>query len=226
MKYLATLFFLFLGQNIHADPPGFHGMVLFGKTRLYASHLPMFHSPHHYQWIFELQLDEKALAVYLQDQEMSGNTLYSMAPSTFVLPEMVENPKPFTASLFRGHFEKGGQLILRTAQVNVVKTVFFKQLNADAELPFLYSGLLFGNSKEIFLAHRISGAPDFDQIVQVTPTPDLVQLVAKTHHPFFLESTANQHPLSIPSTVQLPGRVSQEVHLQKQIHLEFDDLKH
>ena len=42
--------------NAQADRPSVHGMLLFGKENLYASHLPMFHAPHDYQVIFKLNL--------------------------------------------------------------------------------------------------------------------------------------------------------------------------
>ncbi len=43
-------------MGLPQEKPGFHGMVLVGQRRAYLSHLPMFHSPHDYQAVFEVSL--------------------------------------------------------------------------------------------------------------------------------------------------------------------------
>ena len=59
MKYfiLGLLGLLVSGSMANADVPTTHGMLLFGNETVYASHLPMFHSPHDYQLILELDLE-------------------------------------------------------------------------------------------------------------------------------------------------------------------------
>ena len=46
------------GHHISAtDKTSVHGMLIFGKEKIYASHLPLFHPPHDYQIILELELN-------------------------------------------------------------------------------------------------------------------------------------------------------------------------
>lgn len=40
------------GHIHYTDKPSVHGMTLMGTELIYASHLPMFHTPHDYQIIF------------------------------------------------------------------------------------------------------------------------------------------------------------------------------
>ena len=65
MKKIFAIAFFFIsyaawGQHsipASEDKPATHGMLIFGTNKIYASHLPMFHSPHNYQVILELDLD-------------------------------------------------------------------------------------------------------------------------------------------------------------------------
>ena len=53
------------------EEPNFHGMVLVGEKRAYLYHLPMFHSPHDYQAIFEVSLtsdDADVMPAYRRDR--------------------------------------------------------------------------------------------------------------------------------------------------------------
>jgi hypothetical protein len=150
----------------HHDHPSIHGMAVVGEETIYLSHLPMFHSPHDYQVIFEVNLNEKAKATYLASKRTFAETVYTIAPESFVLPEMVENPKPFHAALYRGHFERGGEAITDVI-ITITRVVHFKKF--DPHQPKLGSArfFLFGKGKEKFLAHEISAKPDFDQILAV-----------------------------------------------------------
>src|SRR4051812_9463415 len=71
MKVLGSLLFsvLLSGATVYADTPSIHGMVVFGGEKdTYASHLPMFHSPHDRQVILKIALNNlpgsKALEKY------------------------------------------------------------------------------------------------------------------------------------------------------------------
>ncbi len=78
------------------DKPSTHGMLIFGKEQIYASHLPLFHTPHNYQIIIELQLDNLSKEKFLKDQLQHPEfTTYTIEPERFVLPEMIKNPQAF-----------------------------------------------------------------------------------------------------------------------------------
>ena len=78
--------------------------------------------------------------------------------------------RSFTGTVFRGHLERGGQIIdaLRDVDVTVKRVVYsrkfdLKQLQKWEELDYI----LFGSGQELFLAHLISAPPDFDQILSI-----------------------------------------------------------
>jgi hypothetical protein len=103
------------------DKPSTHGMLLVGSEKIYASHLPMFHSPHNYQIILELELSKMDKQKYVIDKNKNLNyTTYTIEPETFVLPDMVNLPRPFKVNLYRGHFERGGIQILKNVTVKIV----------------------------------------------------------------------------------------------------------
>lgn len=150
----------------HQDHPSVHGMAIVGEETIYLSHLPMFHSPHDYQAIFEAELDDSAKAVFLASKEASAETVYTIAPEAFVLPEMAVNPRPFQAELFRGHFERGGEKIAQ-ATVTIRRVVYFRKFDPHQPKSAAATFFLFGKGKEKFLAHEISARPDFDQLLAV-----------------------------------------------------------
>lgn len=63
--YLLLLLFVFKttsAQHVHyPDKPNTHGMLLMGMEIVYAEHLPMFHQPHDYQIILELEFSKTDL---------------------------------------------------------------------------------------------------------------------------------------------------------------------
>ncbi|TGE24872.1 hypothetical protein E5K00_06640 [Hymenobacter aquaticus] len=209
------------------DRPGTHGMLVFGTTRVFASHLPMFHGPHHYQVVLELTLSDSAKAVYQASwQQFPGETVYTLEPEQFVLPEMVRQPRPFRATLYRGHFERGGTPIARQITVRIKQVLYFEQLNPKARpKPAV---LLVGQGFEQFLLHRIAGRPDFDQVVQLREqarvglrawTEPLLQL--------FYTKAAKQ-PLQAGQDLLLRPAAGGEVsarRVTRSLYLEHDDLR-
>lgn len=171
MKFLTVLFSTLLHLSITLaahDHPSVHGMLMVGQQKVYLSHLPMFHSPHDYQAIFEATLSSEALQVYKQNQAVSKDNIFTLVPEVFVLPDMAANPRPFKAQIYKGHFERGGTKI---ADATVeVKVLYFKKFNPVAVEPAKPQFILFGNNQEQFAAHQIFAKPNFDQIYSVTVT--------------------------------------------------------
>lgn len=152
----------------HADHPSVHGMLLFGNEKIYVSHLPMFHSPHDYQLLAELELPASAMAAYKKAQaQKPEESVYTLVPESFVLPEMVAKPKAFSASLVQGHFERGGNTIVGKVTVKLGKILHFRKFDPMAAKPAQATYLWFGNSQESFVAHFITTKPDFDHVAQV-----------------------------------------------------------
>lgn len=181
--FLSVIILVFMAEansTHHSDRPSVHGMLMVGTERIYLSHLPMFHSPHDYQAIFEVQIDNRAHAEYLESLSHSTEKVYTLVPEVFVLPEMVRNPRSFSADIFKGHFERGGSIVVENVRFEITKVLYFRKFKPGDVHPPHAIYLLFGNQEEQFLAHLITAAPDFDQISQVSvPESVLGPLQAK-----------------------------------------------
>ena len=136
------------------------------------------------------------MAAYVQDRrENSESGMYGFEPiidlqdqdpltDPFVLSDLVTPSDPqdpnsppvrssFKGNIFRGHFEdfhvheKEGPKILDDVVAHVTSAVVFRKFDPHPpELPQL-EYFLFGTAQELFLAHVITGPPDFDQILGV-----------------------------------------------------------
>lgn len=173
------------------DKATFHGMVFFGEQTAYLSHLPMFMSPHDYQAIFEVTLSKAGtdpLGIYLEDRRTHPKSrMYGLPPAEdFILTDLVTPANPhdpqsppllssFMGDIYRGHFEtfheheKGGEPVpgLESVAAHVTNAVLFRKFNPHAQALPQLEYFLFGKARELFLAHVITGPPDFDQILGV-----------------------------------------------------------
>lgn len=147
------------------DPEGFHGMLFFGQgDTFYISHLPMFHKPHNYQAILEVKLKPEAKAKYKAKLAEKGG-YFTFAPSgEFVLPEMVVSKKGFSGTLVQGHFERGGEELLDT-DLEIVRVVFYKQMNDKDKKPAKERYAIFGKDGEYYMAHEVFERPNVDEII-------------------------------------------------------------
>jgi len=213
-------------ENHSQDKPSTHGMLIFGKEKIYASHLPMFHSPHDYQIILELELDKDTQKLFVTDQENNPEyTTYTIEPEKFVLPDMIHNPKPFKANLYRGHFERGGTKIASDIIVTLKTVIYYDKFNTTKARATSNTFILFGNEKENFIAHQITNKPDFDQIIQVKMAANLL-LENKKHELIIVNKTENS-PIGVGGNdIEVTNNSNVfNITLLKQLYLEFDDLK-
>jgi len=171
------------GQNHDAqdDPPEVHGMAVIGSDTVYLSHLPMFMPVHNYQVILEAEFtgpDGRPDLGYAEDRKKNPGLLYTLRPKPFVLPELLLRTGPaarssFTGDVFRHHYERTRPPNPRPVQVandvtvTVRKVVHGRKFELAAARPPQLEYILFGRGNELFLAHLISGPPDFDQLIQV-----------------------------------------------------------
>ena len=117
------------------DRPATHGMLIVGNKTIYLSHLPMFHAPHDYQVIVEARFHAPQgdpQATYVADRTRTGTPIYTLVPQPFVLPDVIKGKRSFTATIFRGHFERGGTPIAANVTVDIVRVLLFKQLRFPA----------------------------------------------------------------------------------------------
>lgn len=202
----------------HGDKPDVHGMLVVGEETVFLSHLPMFDHPHHdYQVILQVSFAQPSgdpQAVYVNDRRAHPETrIYTLVPERFVLHELVstdpERPprRSFRATVFRGHFERGGTSILENVEVNVERVVHFRRFE-----PLAY--LLFGDGEEHFLAHLITKPPDFDQVLSVQVTG----------HQFSPEALARGVRVTTPDRVNsLANRLRENERVAAHAHLDGPD---
>ena len=149
------------------DRPSTHGMLVFGRARVFLSHLPMSRTPHDYQLVFEAGLPAAVLAQYRSDAAAHPAELYTLEPaSQWVLPNTITRDTMFLAHLYRGHFERGGVRIAADIPVTVRQVVMFRRfVPNDSVRPSAWFGV--GSGRERFLVHRVAGLGDVDQVVQL-----------------------------------------------------------
>lgn len=226
---LFTCFLGFFFKPELSNRPAIHGMLLMGKTQIYASHLPLFHAPHDYQVILELHIDASSTEVYKESlKNFPKKTVYTLEPERFELPLMLHNPVAFKANIYRGHFERGADEIVHDAIVHIIKVLYFKQLDGRISQPLDYNALLFGNVSELFLAHLITSAPDFDQISSIKLKDLEIQkrLSALAVLPILLPETTNKKPISgTKLEAKTIGGFPFKILSVKSLYTEFGDLK-
>lgn len=154
---------------------GKHGMLIFGGEQyLYASHLPMFHAPHHYQVIFHFHLQDAKREQELRQQLRKKAQVWTIDPIEFDLLSLSSSPTGWTfqADVFEGHFERNG--IKRYSQQSIVvdEVVVFRELkmgmtSEDQKGLSAYYFLLKDGSR-FFAMKEIDRRPDFDTLLMLT----------------------------------------------------------
>ncbi len=214
--------------SVPADLPSVHGMLLFGEERVFLSHLPMFHSPHDYQVILEAELDRAAQSAYRRSRIASQETVYTLVPETFVLPELVRSPRPFRAQLYRGHFERGGELIAGDVRVTLKEVLHFRRFDPKATRSREASYLLFGEGRDQYLAHLIEAKPDFDQVLRVRSAAPVERGGAKTLE-LKLKGAPATRPLAAAALADFESALDAKrlrLRVESSLYLEHGDLAH
>jgi hypothetical protein len=155
-----------MDMGVGSNDVAVHGMFAFGEKTLYLSHLPMFSAPHDEQAIFEALFDSKGMTAYAFAKKSNPDQMVTIVPEPFSLLAMIAHPASFKADLYMGHFERGGQKIASGIKVKIVKVVHAHHLGEPS--PDSEKEIHFGEPGEMYEAHFISAAPDFDQIDRIT----------------------------------------------------------
>ena len=205
-----------------ADPPAIHGLVLLGTDTVYAVHMPTFTSPYDIQAVLRVSLSTDG---YLTARSRFGTSaVFTVRPQTYVPFEDLEPGVAFPAELYFGRFGRGGEP-LGTLTVEVEETLYEGRVGtseAEPLPPGLLRYVLFGR-EQLFLAHGITGPPDFDQV-----------LTAQIIGEFLMEGDGKAHPVTVPGRPDdLGGRLRPgeqirpgdvELRVLAEVYLETDDL--
>jgi hypothetical protein len=166
-----------------------------------------------------------------------------MTPSDPHDPSSAPIRTAFTGTVFRGHFEdfhpheKEGPAILSGVVAHVANPVLFRKFDPHATRPPQLPYFLFGSSGDLYLAHAVSGAPDFDQIlaVEVDGHP-LVDADLRRAVPVAVPGRSDtaedrlRPGETAPAQLSAPAEggtraVPVNVHVRAQEYFETDDLK-
>lgn len=167
-----------------SDPTvGVHGMVLVAPARgpareVLLSHLPMYRAPHRHQVIVRAALDAATQRLLAADRARHGDTLYTIEPERFALvhldPARFAGPFAIRATLYRGHFERGGTPIARNVAFTLQRSLVFRPIHAEDVRPRgAQHAYLVPLGAEQLLVHRVAGAPSHEQLVRVEVTGTL-----------------------------------------------------
>jgi hypothetical protein len=151
-----------------------HGMVVFGEQTIYLYHLPMWHGVHAWQIILEASMDTQSLALYQADR-VAGSHLNTFSPKSFALAQIKPGFK-IAGTLFHGHFEQGGTPLAQGIEsvLTVQRVVMIKALNPNETKRTTPMYRVFGHGTKWFAAHVASHNPDFDQVLDINPVPNLL----------------------------------------------------
>ncbi|UOQ70339.1 hypothetical protein [Hymenobacter cellulosilyticus] len=216
-------------RAVTADRPSTHGMLLFGWQRVYASHLPMFHSPHNYQVLLELELsDSTQAALQASKRQFPAEEVYTLEPESFVLPEMLRQPRPFRATVYRGHFERGGTPIARGVQVRIRQVLYAESLPTKTGPAPKSALLLVGTAPDQYVVHRIARQPDFDQVASVVSAGSVGKLIPHLPMLQVLPTSMAKKPVKAGQVLNFrptaPGMPDQ-LTIGTSLYLEHNDLR-
>lgn len=244
MKSFSSLLFLIVltatePAPARADATGIHGMVLFGDSQAYASHLPMFHAPHDRQLILKVSLKplpgSHGHASYAR-AKAGGTTYFTLEPRIMDLEKIASGAKTeFVASVYAGHFERGGHN-LGDLKVIVEKVVLSKKLDASAPIHQTEKYFVFGEAGNYFAAHLIASKPSFDAIFEVSRPYELRFPHCRTRvcgDPTQVPVRDESLPIELngpesadPTQAGLGNWVGPMADVKKTIHVEENDLSH
>ena len=126
-----------------------------------------------------------------------------------------------------------GTPIAETVPVKIIKVIYFKKFEKDAHKPAALDYILFGSSREQFMAHLITAKPDFDQVLSVEADNDQTKSAIENSQYAMLEipGTPNSKPVSDTEplhaiAMQAKGQLALTLRKPREYYLEFDDLSH
>lgn len=161
-------------QQAHAHGEakhGVHGMVLFGRSALWASHLPMYEAPHDAQVVLAVEIVDPAIAEAYR-RELGNAPLVTFVPEPFDLRALEPGGAgmpTLRGTIVRGHFERGGEVWREDVETRT-QVVWFRAIDGAAQPAD--AAIAFGRGDETYLMHLVGARPGVDRIVAVDgPAP-------------------------------------------------------
>ena len=148
-------------QHSQHNLMGSHGMVLIyhPEEGFFASHLPLYSTPHNYQIIYQVKLEEPQKYI-----DMIGKGMVTLLPSNFDLKRLISGESfAINTKIFQGHFERGGEVKFST-DMTFVKPILIEKVSATftSSKATFYQAVI--SDQHAIFAHKIQQAPSFDAI--------------------------------------------------------------
>ncbi|WP_369355420.1 NAD(P)/FAD-dependent oxidoreductase [Streptomyces sp. cg2] len=155
----------------------FHRFLILGKEKLFFYHLALYSetSGHNYQAVYTFDVPDALRDKYREDLKANEDkwVFYSLqCPEHFLLPDLKPG-KEFNVYLERVLVSDGGatrkfEKITTLTRVKCQEVLSFRKLGgADYPYPDYLTYLVFGEGKEIHLAHQLAQKPNWDEVVTV-----------------------------------------------------------
>jgi len=202
----------------HGSTMGVHGMVIFGgRDGLFAAHLPLFRAPHDRQIVLRLAVDDPAVDRTVR-AELATGALWTLEPERFELARLYRHaPDPlraFRASLYRGHFERGGKVVHKAVPVRVEAVLIDRALDPAMRPASVATYDLIGRGDAAFLVKRLDARPDFDHVVAVTANRGAPRELRIPHA-----------AIAAPDDAVLHGAARGKLRVRRTVYFETEDLK-
>ena len=163
-----------MAHSHHHSRIGSHGMALITDGHsLFATHLPLYSTPHDYQMLIELKSDRsRELIEFILTTQPKADTIIN-APALTLLPDVFDLNRlvaaesfSINATVYKGHFERGGEAWIDNIDVVFASVVYMRQINSVKDNPNHHQWDIVKrkNSDNALIVHRIEHRPSFDAI--------------------------------------------------------------
>jgi plastocyanin len=199
----------------HHETPSEHSMVVTGSdpAGFFLHHIALFNDTNHYYHVtLEARLkDPAAQNAYRAYRAQNGDSLVILDPELFLLPEIQSGKRTSFVATFNHESWDGVIKGLQGVSVDIVRVIQFRRYDPKAVYPDRLTYQLYGNDKEVFLAHQVTAAPSFQQVIKLKDVPA-----------FLTPELIKSSPLLVVPTKQLaesPQRVMRTAVLSNGTHL-------
>jgi len=162
----------------HHDSPSEHSMVVLGRDprSIFLHHISLFNDNNHvYHVTLEAKLEDPAAQkAYKEYRDKQGDSLVILDPELFVLTEIKSGKRTSFLANFQ-HLKWESEIDgLQKVKVDIVRIIQFRRYDVNENYPNRLTYQIFGNGTEAFLAHQVTGAPNFQQVIKLKELPAFI----------------------------------------------------
>jgi plastocyanin len=172
--------------------PSIHSMLVTGATgaQVFLHHYSLFNNPNHNHHItLEAVIDDAAARkVYDDFRTANGDAMCAIDPEPFLISEIGTGARQKFQAKFSEAARPGGTPTqwgtvipgLESATIRITRIIQFRMYDPDATYQRRLTYQLYGNMRELYVAHEVTEAPSFQQVIKLKTvpkfvTPDLLQ---------------------------------------------------